>query len=86
MDLCVLCCQNPCEVIFTQCNHVCLCEGCAIRMKQKAVIKCPICHSTSSRHLKLEMEPIEKFSFWRNGIEVRGLLTDQQYMLKMMNY
>lgn len=38
---CVVCVDNPKEVICLPCGHVCLCENCA----QKIKLNCPVCRS-----------------------------------------
>ncbi|XP_041977519.1 mitochondrial E3 ubiquitin protein ligase 1 [Aricia agestis] len=38
-QLCVVCTENPKEIILLPCGHVCLCEDCSENIKHK----CPIC-------------------------------------------
>ncbi|XP_055619044.1 mitochondrial E3 ubiquitin protein ligase 1 [Toxorhynchites rutilus septentrionalis] len=38
---CVVCVDNPKEVICLPCGHVCLCENCAVKIK----LNCPVCRS-----------------------------------------
>jgi len=40
-DSCVVCVSNPKEVICLPCGHVCLCEDCALKIKQS----CPVCRA-----------------------------------------
>ncbi|KAJ6644431.1 Mitochondrial E3 ubiquitin protein ligase 1 [Pseudolycoriella hygida] len=40
-DMCVVCVSNPKEVICLPCGHVCLCEDCALQIKDF----CPICRA-----------------------------------------
>ncbi|KAG7306953.1 hypothetical protein JYU34_007077 [Plutella xylostella] len=39
VQLCVVCTENPKEIILLPCGHVCLCEDCADNIKEQ----CPIC-------------------------------------------
>ncbi|CAH2086846.1 unnamed protein product [Euphydryas editha] len=39
LQLCVVCTENPKEIILLPCGHVCLCEDCSENIKDK----CPIC-------------------------------------------
>lgn len=36
---CIVCMENPREIILLPCNHVCLCEDCAEKIDRK----CPVC-------------------------------------------
>lgn len=36
---CIVCMENPREVILLPCKHVCLCEDCAEKINRK----CPVC-------------------------------------------
>lgn len=37
---CIVCMVNPREIILVPCNHVCLCEDCAEKIKST----CPVCN------------------------------------------
>ncbi|XP_055317997.1 mitochondrial E3 ubiquitin protein ligase 1 [Sitodiplosis mosellana] len=41
-EKCVVCVENPKEVICLPCGHVCLCEDCSAKIK----ISCPVCRAT----------------------------------------
>lgn len=38
---CVVCVQNPKEVIILPCGHVCLCEDCSLQITNN----CPVCRA-----------------------------------------
>jgi E3 ubiquitin-protein ligase MUL1 len=41
LQLCVVCCLNPREIILLPCGHVCLCEDCSEEIKDS----CPVCRA-----------------------------------------
>jgi hypothetical protein len=42
-SLCVICMENPCNIIFGKCGHVCVCKKCFDSMLKRNGEKCPIC-------------------------------------------
>ena len=39
-DECVICLNNPSNVLFCNCGHICICEECE---KTRSLKNCPIC-------------------------------------------
>lgn len=40
---CVVCIENNKEILLEQCNHLCLCNGCAALIIKGSNIQCPMC-------------------------------------------
>ena len=41
-NLCVVCFDAACDMVFTGCGHMCVCHGCSGQLA-----RCPICRSNS---------------------------------------
>lgn len=42
-DECLICMDSECEVIFADCGHMCVCEGCSVKLSGN---KCIMCRNT----------------------------------------
>lgn len=48
-NVCVVCLNNPREVILLNCGHICICAECMIVLPQP--LKCPVCRQSVERYL-----------------------------------
>lgn len=45
---CIICCEQPPNVVFLDCKHLCVCSRCTDKLKQ-----CPICRTPIKKSLKV---------------------------------
>lgn len=56
---CVVCMNEPREVMVLPCRHMCLCQGCADMLRFQSN-KCPICRSMVQSLLRVRMDETEE--------------------------
>ena len=49
-DTCVICLDKEPNILFTDCNHICMCLECE---KIKPSVKCPYCRNEISKRIKI---------------------------------